>query len=126
MTFSSFTGIWAWLVEMAPRTVSQLWLTLFLIAAASGMVGLMILRSVIIPRVRGPKKRIIRHARRWLWTWVIVVLIELFLRQERIPILSQRVWFVLFLIAMVIWAGVIVYIAKIIVPKKERELMYKQ
>src|SRR3989344_6099271 len=121
MTFPSLSGMWFWLVEMAPRTVSQPVLALFLIAVGAGVVALMVLKGVVVPRVRGPKKRIVRHARRWLWTWVIVVLIELFLRQERIPILSQRIWFVMFVLAMIVWAVVVMYIAKVVVPKKERE-----
>ncbi len=126
MTFSSLSGMWGWLVEMAPRAVSPLFFALFLIAAGAGVVALMVLKGVVVPRVRGPKKRIVRHARRWLWTWVIVVLIELFLRQERIPILSQRIWFIVFILAMIVWVLCIVYVAKVVVPKKERELMYKQ
>ncbi|HAZ16673.1 MAG: hypothetical protein A3H59_03325 [Candidatus Jacksonbacteria bacterium RIFCSPLOWO2_02_FULL_43_9] len=126
MTVPSASIVWFWLIEVAPRELSSLWLTLLLSAAGMGIALLILLRSAIAPRIRGPKKRVVRHVGRWLWTWLIIVFFEVFLRQQRTPILSQRIWFILFLLGMGLWAVWIIYIKVVVVPKKERELMYKQ
>ena len=126
MSLAFFVAKWHWLIEVAPRHFSQGWWVFWLVLLGAAIIKLIILNVFIAKRVKGPKKRVIRMGRSWLWTFILVVAFELFMRYQRVPGLSQRMWFALFLVGMAVWYVFILRYKYVVGPRKERDLQYKE
>ena len=85
-----------------------------------GLVVAMFTKFKIDRASDGVSRRVWRRVMRLSITMSIVLAVFLFFTQTATPILGARWWYLLWLIAGVVWLGIIMYDFVVVVPKEKK------